>query len=274
MNLPVRELGEHDELFRWLLEGEPVVLVNLDAHSDMAMFDGSLGIGNFISKLMRMKKVTEVFWVRDPRSIDFEDGVHEFAIGQMRSNSLALAASLPRPFYFVQGSYLEKGQMLSPTTAQMTVVSDPNRLPGLKGRPWVLSVDFDYFSCRNPNAGALAGFVRALGPDFIGDFYRRGKAIRTKNEWGSFAQTAEAHYPGITQAVAGGLFPEYAATRKEIQAKILAANRWLTGSADFSLCRGLYSVDSLESGFTGREEQNMIRNHVKPWFSVLKRASQ
>jgi len=272
MKLPVRELKEHDELFWWLLEGEPVALINLDAHSDMAMFDGSLGIGNFISKLIQMGKVTEVFWVRDPRSIDFEDGVHEFDMGQMYSNSLALAASLPRPFYFVQQAYLTPDQMLSPRPVRMTVVSTPDRLPDLKDTPWVLSVDFDYFSCRNPNAGALAGFVRILGPDFIGDFYRRGKAIRTKNEWDAFAQTAETNHPGITQAVAGGLFPEYTATRNEIQAKILAANRWLTGSADFGLCRGLYSVESLGSGFTGREEHKLILEYVKLWFSFLKGA--
>ena len=267
-----RHLREHDELFWQILDlrpQPPCVLVNVDAHSDLSMFDGQLGIGNFISKMVDLGFVDEVVWVRDPRSIDFEDGTYDFKIGRKNNSSLEMACSLQAPFYFFQDAYLLEDQLLGPRDFLLTVVSSPEKLPVLPGKPWVLSVDFDYFACSNPGVEELAAGVRQHGATVLESLYNKGRSIRTKQEWDVFVGLAEKTTPGVTTLAARCLYPDYNAGEDEIRQKILALNRVLAERADLKKCLGVYSVSSMTSGFVKIGKHDFIAKCVTPWLEML-----
>lgn len=265
-------LQEHDELFWHMLDlrpQPPCVLVNVDAHSDMSMFDGQLGIGNFISKMVELGFVDEVVWVRDPRSIDFQDGTYNFKVGRKTHSSLDMACSLQAPFYFFQGAYLPEDRLLGPRNFLLTVVSSPDKLPVLPGKPWVLSVDFDYFACTNPGAGELEARAMHHGAAVLEGLYGKGRSIRTKQEWDVFVEIAEKTIPGITAMAARCFYPDYNAGEDEIRQKILALNRALAERSDFGKCLGLFSVSSLTSGFVKTGKHDFIAKCIDPWLGML-----
>lgn len=271
-NTEAKHLREHDELFWSLYEPKPkspMALVNLDAHSDMSMFDGQLGIGNFISKLVDLGYVDEVIWLRDSRSIDFEDGVYEFKIGRKNPESLELVCSLENPFYFFQGSFAPEKTIHSPKQFKLTVVSSPQGLlaPGLK--KWVLSVDYDYFACRNPGSAELAAYVKRHGGAKLEALYALGKSIKSKLDWEVFVADAEREVPGVTSLFARCLFPDFEASKEEIQNKVLAANRAFLERFELTRCLGLYSVSSLSSGYVRPQAHALVGECVDPWLQLL-----
>jgi hypothetical protein len=267
-----RHLKEHDELFWWVADSgsrAPCTLVNFDAHSDLAMFDGSLGIGNFVSKLLDADLISEVLWVRDPRSIDFEDGIFPFLMGRKSRQTLDLACSLELPFFMLQNACLPAERLLDPKQFLITVVSSPEKIAPHHGQNWILSVDYDYFACNNPGIEELELQIQRHGYGVLEELLRKGRAIRGKEEWDGFVETSERAIPGITSAIPRCFFPDYDCNPRETQARILAANSSILANFDLQLCRGIYSVSSLSSGFVKAHAHDRIARHVTPWLELL-----
>jgi len=274
--MTARHLKEHDELFWWVLDSgvrAPCTLVNFDAHSDLSMFDGGLGIGNFVSKLLDLGLISEVLWVRDPRSIDLEDGVYPFWMGRKDRQTLELACDLELPFFMFQDAYLPTERLLDPRQILVTVVSSPEKMAPRHKQNWILSVDYDYFACNNPGVEELGVQIRRHGTEMLETLFNKGRAIRSKAEWDLFVEASEQAIPGITSVITRCFFPDYNAGREEIQAKVLAANSGILENFNLSLCRGIYSVSSLTSGFVKTRTHDLIAKHVIPWLELLAKRS-
>lgn len=257
-------LQEHDELFWRVLDAGikgPVTLVNIDAHSDMSMFDGQLGIGNFISKMVDLGIVNRVVWVKNEQSIDFDDGSYTFKIAK---NGKALVCDLEEPFFFFQGSY---AKAVEGRACTLDVVTDISKLPSFGDR-WILSVDYDYFACNNPCRQDLAMMVGILGEDTLKTLYTRGRMIKSHKDWLEFSGTVEGMAPGMLTSVVRCMFPHYSPSEVDITGRVLELAKAIRPEG----CEAIYSVSSLSTGFTDSQRHDFIADRVSQWLSLLSKA--
>lgn len=238
-----------------------MTLVNIDAHSDMSMFDGELGIGNFISKMIDLGIVDRVVWIKDRRSMDFDDGLYTFKVGR---KGKALVCSLAEPYYFFQGSY---DKDVTGRQVTLDVVTDVTKLPDF-GEKWVLSVDYDYFSCANPCQEDLIQMTAALGAPTISTLYTKGRMIKDWQEWQEFAGKLESMAPGIMTSVVRCMFPHYQESEDQITNRVLALAKAIKPKG----CQAIYSISSLSTGFTDSQRHAFIDDRVSKWLGLLSQA--
>lgn len=269
----VCHLKEHDELLWRVLDDGlqgPFEIVNVDAHSDLAMFTGQLDIGNFISKMVDLGLVDRVTWIKDRNSMEFVDGTYNFTIGKV-GHGLRLGSSLANPFYFLNEDYAEKALLRNPRDLSLTVIADlSNTAP--RGNKWILSVDYDYFACRNPYAKDLEQLIGMIGAQTISTLYAKGSTIRTWAEWQQFRNEINKLAPGVFESVARCLLPSFTYSDEEIMRKVVELSSFIHKSRDINNCLGIYLIDSVGSGFTDPTKYGEIDKCVKAWIgSLLKR---
>lgn len=269
--LTARNLEEHDELYWWALEDRiksPSVMVNFDAHSDLAMFDGNLGIGNFISRMVYDGMMDELVWVKGEKSLDFKNGVYNFNIGKKNESSTSLVCDFKSPFYFLSESYVKTDRLVEPRPFVVTVIDLDCQFPKLGDKNWFLSVDHDFFSCRNPKIVGKRKVSQKKKEKFD-EILATGLGVREKEEWDAFLREAEERFPGIKGFAEKNLLPEYTSCKESIKSKILKANSLLLGKLSYSKCLGLYGVNSLSSGFVDADKHICIDECVRQWLSFL-----
>jgi len=266
----MKQLEEHDELLWQVLQDGhkgPLEIVNVDAHSDLAMFNGHLDIGNFISKMVDLGLVNRATWIRDPNSVDLVEGKYKFWIGATGPQT-RLRCSLRNPFYFLDGSYATKETMNDPKELSLAVITDLSK-PTMESHDWILSVDYDYFGCLNPNGRELAGLVELVGAETISALYAKGSSVQTLSEWQEFRAEVERLAPGIFDRVSRCLLPNSSYTEEQIMQKVVALSSFINKSRDASKCLGVYLINSVSSGFTDPAKFQFIDECVKAWVSRM-----
>ena len=266
-------LREHDELFWKVMDDGlqgPFEIVNVDAHSDLAMFKGQLDIGNFISKMVDLGLVDRALWVRANGSMDFMDGNYSFAIGRT-GHGLRLGSSLSLPFCFINEDYVDRALLHRPKELALSVVTDLSK-PVPSDAKWILSVDYDYFSCRNPYAKDLEQLMGMIGAQTISTLYAKGSMIQSWTEWLEFKATIDKMAPGIFTEIVRCLLPSFTLSDEEIMGKVVDLSSFIHKSRDINNCLGVYLIDSMSSGFTEPSKYETIDRCVKAWIgSLLKR---
>jgi len=269
----VSHLKEHDELLWKVLDDGlqgPFEIVNVDAHSDLAMFTGQLDIGNFISKMVDLGLVDRALWVKDKGSMDFIDGSYNFAVGRV-GEGLRLGSSLSLPFYFLNDDYAPRNALVTSRELALTVVTGLTQTAP-RGNKWILSIDYDYFGCRNPQAKDLEEMIKMIGADTISTLYTKGSMIRTFVEWQEFRNDIDRMAPGVFTAICRCLLPSFTYSTEEIMQKVVELSSFIHKSRDINNCLGIYLVDSVGSGFTDPAKYGEIDKCVKAWIgSLLKR---
>jgi hypothetical protein len=263
-------LQEHDQLLWQVLEDKlqgPFEIVNVDAHSDLAMFKGQLDIGNFISKMVDLGLVDRALWVRANGSIDFADGNYSFAIGRT-GHGLRLGSSLPAPFCFLNEDYVDRALLHKPKELALSVVTDLSR-PVFSDNKWILSVDYDYFGCRNPNSDDLKGLIDSIGAQTISALYAKGSMIQSWTEWLEFKATIDKMAPGVFAEIVRCLLPSFTLSAEEIMGKVVELSSFIHNSRDINNCLGIYLIDSVGSGFTDPTKHGEIDKCVKAWINRL-----
>jgi len=265
-------LQEHDQLLWQVLEDKlqgPFEIVNVDAHSDLAMFKGQLDIGNFISKMVDLGLVDRALWVRANGSIDFADGNYSFAIGRT-GHGLRLGSSLPAPFCFLNEDYVDRALLRKPKELALSVVTDLSR-PVFSDNKWILSVDYDYFGCRNPNSDDLKRLIDSVGAQTISALYAKGLMIQSWTEWLEFKATIDKMAPGVFAEIVRCLLPSFTLSAEEIMGKVVELSSFIHKSRDIKNCLGVYLIDSVSSGFTEPSKYETIDRCVKAWVGSLLR---
>ena len=269
----VSHLQEHDSLLWKVLDDGlqgPFEMVNVDAHSDLAMFNGQLDIGNFLSKMVDLGFVDRALWVRANGSMDFMDGVYNFAIGKV-GHGLRLGSSLSVPFYFLNEDYVDRALLHRPKELALSVVTDLSK-PVFSDAKWILSVDYDYFGCRNPQAKDLEEMIKMIGAQTISTLYAKGSTIQTFVEWLEFKATIDKMAPGVFTEIVRCLLPSFTLSDEEIMQKVVELSSFIHKSRDINNCLGIYLIDSVGSGFTDPVKYGEIDKCVKAWIgSLLKR---
>jgi hypothetical protein len=267
----VSHLKEHDELLWKVIDDGlqgPFEIVNVDAHSDLAMFNGQLDIGNFISKMVDLGLVDRALWVKDKGSMDFMDGSYNFAIGRV-GEGLRLGSSLSVPFYFLNDDYAPRNALVSSRELALTVVTDLSK-PVFSDAKWILSIDYDYFGCRNPQAKELEEMIKMIGAETISTLYTKGSMIRTFVEWQEFRNDIDRMAPGVFTAIGRCLLPSFTYSTEDIMGKVVELSSFIHKSRDINNCLGIYLIDSVGSGFTDSAKHAEIDRCVKAWVDRLK----
>ena len=265
-------LREHDELFWKVMDDGlrgPFEIVNVDAHSDLAMFNGQLDIGNFISKMVDLGLVDRALWVRANGSIDFMDGNYSFAIGRT-GHGLRLGSSLSLPFCFINEDYVDRALLYRPKELALSVVTDLSKSVPSDAK-WILSVDYDYFSCRNPYAKDLEQLMGMIGAQTISTLYAKGSMIQSWTEWLEFKATIDKMAPGVFTEIVRCLLPSFTLSDEEIMQKVVDLSSFIHKSRDINNCLGVYLIDSMSSGFTEPSKYETIDRCVKAWIGSLLR---
>ena len=268
----VSHLQEHDELFWKVMDDglqDPFEIVNVDAHSDLAMFNGYLDIGNFISKMVDLGLVDRALWVRANGSMDFMDGVYNFAIGRT-GHGLRLGSSLSLPFCFINEDYVDRALLYRPKELALSVVTGLSK-PIFSENKWILSVDYDYFSCRNPYAKDLEQLMGMIGAQTISTLYAKGSMIQSWTEWLEFKATIDKMAPGVFTEIVRCLLPSFTLSDEEIMGKVVELSSFIHKSRDINNCLGIYLIDSVGSGFTEPSKYETIDRCVKAWIGSLLR---
>lgn len=269
----MKKLKEHDELFWHFLDGghsSPCELVNIDAHSDMSMYNGHLDIGNFISQMAYMQMVDKVTWIREVNSLDFVDGEYNFEIGR-RGDSLALGSTLQAPFCFFNEDYSLLGNLQEPKEFFMSVITDVTaKTRPVRPKPWALSIDCDYFSCLNPHVKDLEEIVRMIGHETVATLYAMGNSRQTIEEWNQFRSSVEKMAPGMFNSVARCILPGFACTEDQIEEKVINLKEFIEKTYDPSQCVGAYLVESLSSGFMDPTRYEFVVERITKQFSEYK----
>lgn len=267
----VSHLQEHDSLLWKVLDDGlqgPFEMVNVDAHSDLAMFTGQLDIGNFISKMVDLGLVDRVTWIKDRSSMDFMDGVYNFSIGKV-GHGLRLGSSLSVPFYFINEDYAPRNALVTSRELALTVVTDLSK-PVSSDAKWILSVDYDYFGCRNPQSKDLEEMIRMIGAETISTLYTKGSTIQTFVEWQEFRNDIDRMAPGVFTAIGRCLLPSFTYSDEEIMGKVVELSSFVCKSRDIRNCLGIYLIDSMSSGFTEPSKYETIDRCVKAWVDRLR----
>ena len=271
----VSHLKEHDELLWQVLDDGlqgPFEIVNVDAHSDLAMFTGQLDIGNFISKMVDLELVDRVTWVKDKGSMDFMDGSYNFAVGRV-GEGLRLGSSLSVPFYFLNEDYAPRNALVTSRELALTVVTDLSKPVSSEGK-WILSIDYDYFGCRNPQAKDLEEMIKMIGAETISTLYTKGSMIRTLVEWRQFKNDIDRMAPGVFTAIGRCLLPSFTYSTEDIMGKVVELSSFIHKSRDINKCLGVYLIDSVGSGFTDPDKYGEIDRCVKAWIDRLRYPSK
>jgi hypothetical protein len=271
----VCHLKEHDELLWKVLDDGlqgPFEIVNVDAHSDLAMFSGQLDIGNFISKMVDLGLVDRVTWIKDRSSMEFMDGRYNLSIGKV-GQGLRLGSSLSNPFYFLGEDYVERTLLNNPKDIALTVVTDLSKTTPSDAK-WILSIDYDYFSCRNPKAKDLEDMIGLIGAGTISTLYAKGSTIRSWAEWQEFRSEIERLAPGVFDSITRCLLPSFTYNNEEIMGKVVELSSFIHKSRDINNCLGIYLIDSVGSGFTDPDKYGEIDRCVKAWIDRLRYPSK
>jgi hypothetical protein len=214
--------------------------------------------------------VDRALWVRANGSIDFADGDYSFSIGRT-GYGLRLGSSLPAPFCFLNEDYVDRTMLRNPKELALSVVTDLSK-PVFSDNKWILSVDYDYFGCRNPNADDLKRLIDSIGAQTISTLYAKGSLIQSWTEWQEFKATIDKMAPGVFEEIVRCLLPSFTLSNEEIMRRVIDLSSLIHKSRDIKNCLGVYLIDSMSSGFTEPSKYETIDRCVKAWIgSLLKR---
>lgn len=271
LNKKAIKLEEHDEIvfhLSKLKDKNNYVFINVDSHSDMSIREDKfdIDIGNFISDLIYRSCFNEAIWIRNKGSFEFLDGNYKFFIGE--NHNKILKSSLRHMIYINQNSYLEFKNLQNPKEVNFYVRSLAEDIEiNFKHKKWILSIDYDFFSCNNPYSSNLKEIITLIGEDnykkLIIETLKSLKNTFTKQDLEKFKKNLSKIYPDIFDKIMGYINPEFRLTAEEIKNYIIQINRFIIKNFKLENCLGVFLIDSLSSGYTNKEDYSTIDLLIK-----------
>jgi hypothetical protein len=249
---------EHDQMLPLIggisdRHGSDFRFVNVDSHSDMDMFNGELNIGNFITRAIGLGFTRDCLWLKNDHNTDFDDGKYLFQLWNSEGKfpfEHIYECNLEHVCYFLSGTY-NRIIGANPTNVHFEVVSE-SKLPGLElaKKPWVLSIDCDYFSSANPFKAQLEEIIQRVGVDKSKNVNEYFDQIETFDDWIEFLQWLawEELVKDFREAI-NYVQPEYVASDDEIEQKASLLFENIEHKLGTSYCLGVFICESSHSGF-------------------------
>jgi hypothetical protein len=256
--LKLAVVTEHDQMLPLIAEvaetrGSDFRFVNVDSHSDMDMFKGELNIGNFITRAIGLGYLSDCLWIKNDHNTDFDDGKYSFQLWDSTKDfpfDNFYECNFEHVCYFLNGTYNRiVGRDATNVTFEVVSENNLHRLE-LNRKPWLLSIDCDYFSSANPFKLQLQEIIQRVGEDKSRDADEYFSQIKTFDEWVAFLQwlSWEELVPDFMEAI-HYVQPEYVCSDEEIEHKTSVLFERIKSEFDLSQCHGVFICESSHSGF-------------------------
>lgn len=274
MPIPKIILEEHDEIFSYIqnLQNKlDYVFVNIDSHSDMSMrkSEKEINLGNFISQLIFNGSFNEHIWIKNKKIIypDFLDGEYNFLVGE--DIDLSLKSTLGRMYFISENSYKKVEELKNSKKVDFFVcdLTDNIKL-NFKNKKWILSLDYDFFSCKNPYLKNLYMediniILKSIPTETIETLRTESYEIKNQKEFEIFMNKLTNINPNIIKYMDQYFFPDFRSSKNEIENCILQINRFILNHFKTEDCLGIFLIKSISSGFTNEIDYPLIDELVK-----------
>lgn len=267
--MKIIKLEEHDEIFPYILKLKNKLnytFINIDAHSDLSMRrdKNNINIGNFISDLMFRKCFDEMIWIKNNKiqNCEFSDGNYNFFIGEAHNNHLK--TTLPNIFFFSENSHekIENLKNLKEINLYVRTLLENFQIK-TKNNKWILSIDYDFFSCKNPYSKYLNSLLENINKDFLKNLVNKALKVQTKKEFEILKNEAICLNKEFVDNHQIYLLPEFDFEPEEIKNLIMNINNFIFKNFNLDNCLGIFLIKSITSGYTNKYKYDIIDKLIK-----------
>ena len=268
------KVEEHDQIFSHILKiKKKFIFINIDAHSDLAMCktDSDINIGNFLSKLIYENYLSDIIWIKNKKSSEFDCGSHNFYVGKNLNNE-ELKCTEKNIIYFADDSYETIDKIKNPKKVNLLVILDMNNFEAKnKSKEWVLSIDYDFFSSSNPYKTELKKVEELLinKKDLIEYFEVKSRKIDTFEKWKDFQKEIFFHFPkDLIYKYANYNQIEFLLSEEEIINKIFEINNFIQKNFLKEKCLKIFFCKSMSSGYTNKQRFKFIEDSLYKYLNI------
>lgn len=267
-------LEEHNDIFLYIKNLKSKLdyaFINIDSHSDMSMREDKkqIDIGNFISELIFNESFNETIWIKNKKIYypDFSVGKYNFLIGENTESHLK--STLENGFFFFQNSYEKVDHLINPKKVDFYVynLEDYTKLD-FKNKKWVLSIDYDFFSCKNPCINSVGvkdvnKILNITSKETIEKLSKEYYNIDSQKKFQIFVNKLIDNHPTFYKYFGEYCLPDFKSSKDEIENSISKINYFILNHFKLEDCLGVYLIKSVSSGFTNQDDYSLIDELVK-----------
>lgn len=259
-------IEEHNEIVPLIIQasdlGFDYTFINVDSHSDMAMYkkEEGVSIGTFISYCMYINKINDYLWIKNDKNLlEFEDGLYKFKIWEEAGQ---LVSNLAHKFFYMFGDCSTSEPLHSTKDNNFQVISESSlHKTKLNNKKWFLSIDCDYFGCKNPFKNKLNKFKKSITVKKYEYYIDKYINIKNTKDCDLFLKEISLDKKNnVFSKLGSSLFDEITFSEQEIIDKTNLLFDFLKKNFDNKDCLGVVVCKSLTSGYVNEEKLPFILN--------------
>lgn len=285
-----KEHHEFVEVFKNLPKHKDYVLINVDTHSDLNIFNSPLNISNWITYCVIQKFFNKIIWVKPDSSKEaLNEGFYEFSLF-FDQESYSWKTDVEHPEFFFEDEFCQEGndyqnelydifywQKKDKIKFSVEVISESSltdKISQFKDMDFILSFDADFLSASNPFEQNIKDFLEKNKQDLgegiekeivkvkeeiskiktYKDFNEFRKKIILANKWKVFSYLYKNYHVSFNR------------DNDEIEKSITNVIKFLKNNFKKENILFLLCCSSFFSGYLKRDRAPIIIKTIKTWF--------